>query len=123
MADGELHPAEQDVLQIVAKHLGFSASLFKKFIEMVKAQSQFRDSGYQPQGPNTQGQLDAAYTALGVKASNTDGQIKKAYRKLISENHPDKLIGQGMPEDMVKLATERTQKIQTAYDCVVAHRK
>ena len=123
MADGELHPAEQDVLQTVAKHLGFSASLFKKFIEMVKAQSQFRDSGYKPRGPNAQDQLEAAYTALGVKASNTDGQIKKAYRKLISENHPDKLIGQGMPEDMVKLATERTQKIQIAYDTIVAQRK
>jgi DnaJ like chaperone protein len=123
MADGELHPAEQDVLQTVARHLGFSAALFKKFIEMVKAQSQFRGSGQQSQRASTRSQLDSAYTALGVKASSTDGQVKKAYRKLISENHPDKLIGQGMPEDMVKLATERTQEIQTAYDYIVAHRK
>ena len=123
MADGELHPGEQAVLQAVAKHLGFSASLFKKVIDMVKAQSQFRDSGYQSQRPDTKTQLDSAYTALGVKPSNSDAQIKKAYRKLISENHPDKLIGQGMPEDMVKLATERTQEIQTAYECIVAQRK
>ena len=123
MADGELHSAEQDVLQTVARHLGFSPSLFKKFIEMIKAQSQFRDSGYQSQRPDTQSQLDSAYRALGVKTSSTDGQVKKAYRKLISENHPDKLIGQGMPEDMVKLATERTQEIQTAYEYIVAQRK
>ena len=48
---------------------------------------------------------------------------KRAYRKLISQNHPDKLIGQGMPADMVKLATERTQEIQTAYELVVDSRK
>ena len=123
MADGELHGAEQSVLKTVAKHLGFSAALFEKLIEMVKAQSQFRGSGYQSQGSDAQSQLSAAYTALGVEASNTDAQIKKAYRKLISENHPDKLIGQGMPEDMVKLATERTQEIQTAYEFIVAQRK
>jgi DnaJ like chaperone protein len=67
--------------------------------------------------------LDSAYKALGVQATSTDAQVKRAYRKLISENHPDKLIGQGMPEDMVKLATERTQEIQTAYDCIVNSRK
>jgi DnaJ like chaperone protein len=67
--------------------------------------------------------LDSAYAALGVKKQNSDSEIKKAYRKLISQNHPDKLIGQGMPADMVKLATERTQEIQTAYELVVDSRK
>ena len=123
MADGELHNAEQAVLQKVAKHLGFSAALFEKFIEMVKAQAQFRGAGGRAQGSATQSELDSAYKALGVQATSTDAQVKRAYRKLISENHPDKLIGQGMPEDMVKLATERTQEIQTAYDCIVASRK
>ena len=123
LADGELHGAEQSVLQAVAKHLGFSAALFEKLIEMIKAQSQFRGSGNQSQGRNAQGQLKAAYTALGVKASNTDAEIKKAYRKLISQNHPDKLIGQGMPEDMVNLATEKTQEIQAAYELIVEHRQ
>ena len=49
------------------------------------------------------------------------GEVKKAYRKLISQNHPDKLIGQGMPEDMVSLATQKTQEIQGAYDLIVKH--
>lgn len=122
MADGEMHPAEEQVLQVVAKHLGFSAVLFAQFIEMVKGQSQFQGSGNGSQRAATTIELEAAYRALGVKASNTDGDIKKAYRKLVSQNHPDKLIGQGMPEDMVKLATERTQSIQTAYDLIVASR-
>ena len=49
-------------------------------------------------------------------------QVKKAYRMLISENHPDKLIGQGMPDDMIQLATERTQEIQAAYEIIVKSR-
>jgi len=125
IADGELHSAEEALLRTIAGRLGFSAALFNQFIAMIKAQSQFKHSGggggYQAQAsPN---QLSAAYTALGVEASNSDAQIKRAYRKLISDNHPDKLIGQGMPEDMVQLATERTQEIQTAYDLIVASRK
>jgi DnaJ like chaperone protein len=123
IADGELHQAEQAVLRKIAGRLGFSPALFDKFIEMVKAQSQFNHSGGGFSESTSPGKLQAAYTALGVEAAQSDTQIKRAYRKLISANHPDKLIGQGMPDDMVKLATERTQEIQTAYELVVASRK
>ncbi len=41
-----------------------------------------------------------------------------AYRKLMSQYHPDKLAGQGVPEEMIKVATERSQEIQAAYDVV-----
>lgn len=125
IADGELHQAEQDVLRKIAGRLGFSPALFDKFIAMVKAQSQFKQSGGSGgfREARSPGKLQAAYTALGVDSSQSDAQIKRAYRKLISANHPDKLIGQGMPEDMVKLATERTQEIQTAYELVVESRK
>lgn len=126
IADGELHRAEQDLLRTIAGRLGFSAALFDQFIAMIKAQAQFKDStggGGSYKAQTSANQLSAAYTALGVEQSSSDSQIKRAYRKLISENHPDKLIGQGMPEDMVKLATERTQEIQTAYDLIVASRK
>jgi DnaJ like chaperone protein len=121
LADGELHDGEHAVLRKVAMHLGFSINMFDQFIEMVKAQSQFRGSS-SPGGAST-GQVSSAFAALGVSESNSDREIKKAYRKLISQNHPDKLIGQGMPADMVKLATERTQEIQTAYELIVSSRK
>ena len=53
------------------------------------------------------------------KASDVgDKELKRAYRKLMSENHPDKLIAQGVPEDMIKLATERSQEIQAAYEMI-----
>ena len=124
MADGNLHSAEQAVLERVAHYLGFNAGQFKQFIEMIKAQSQFggSSSGSSQSKPSNH-QIKAAYRAIGVSADDSDIQIKRAYRKLISQNHPDKLIGQGMPKEMVNLATEKTQEIQLAYELIVAHRK
>ena len=49
--------------------------------------------------------------------------IKIAYRKLMSENHPDKLIAKGLPEEMLKVATEKTQQISAAYDLIKSSRR
>ncbi|MBA4383070.1 MAG: co-chaperone DjlA, partial [Sideroxydans sp.] len=62
--------------------------------------------------------LDDAYKALGVTKDSSDAEIKRAYRKLMSQYHPDKLMGQGMPEDMIKMATEQAKDIQLAYDLI-----
>jgi len=69
--------------------------------------------------------MDSKIVAIILKVSEaaSDTEIKKAYRKLISEYHPDKLMGQGVPEDMIKVATERSQKVQTAYDLIKKTRK
>jgi DnaJ like chaperone protein len=123
LADGELHQSERQALESVARHLGISKALFEKIIEMIMARSQFNSSGPSGSYSSSASQLDAAYKALGVTAKNTDAEIKKEYRKLVSENHPDKLIGQGMPDDMIKLATERTQEIRKAYELIQKSRK
>jgi DnaJ like chaperone protein len=53
---------------------------------------------------------------LGLEASATDAEIKKAYRKLVSQHHPDKLVSQGLPEEMMEIAKTRVREINTAYD-------
>ncbi|MCA0402807.1 MAG: co-chaperone DjlA [Proteobacteria bacterium] len=60
--------------------------------------------------------LSQAYAILELNPSSTKQEVKKAYRRLISKNHPDKLIAQGLPEEMIKLANEKTQKITKAYE-------
>ncbi len=52
-----------------------------------------------------------------------DRSLKQAYRRLMSEYHPDKLIAQGVPESMIKLATEKAQEIQAAYETLRKARK
>ena len=58
------------------------------------------------------------YEVLGVSKEATKEEIKKAYRRLMSQHHPDKLMGQGVPEDMIAMATEQAKEIQLAYDLI-----
>ncbi len=127
-ADGELHPSEKSVLQRVAAELGIQQQHFEQILGMVGAQHGFSQrAGGGSHGAYTQTApadlLAEAYRALGVSASATDKEVKRAYRKLMSQHHPDKLIAQGVPDDMIALATEKTQAIQQAYEIVEKHRK
>jgi DnaJ like chaperone protein len=85
-------------------------------LRMAQAQGHFHgSSGY---GAQPGASLKDAYEALGIASDVDDKALKRAYRKLMSENHPDKLIAKGVPEDMIKLATERSQEIQAAYEMI-----
>ena len=55
---------------------------------------------------------------LGVDAGVTDAEVKRAYKRLMNQHHPDKLVAKGLPEEMVKVATEKSQEIRAAYDLV-----
>lgn len=123
LADGVIHTAEAEVLQRVAQYLGFNRAQFLQFLDMLQAQQRFHQQGYGTNQATSQNALADAYLALGVSSDASNDEIKKAYRKLMSQHHPDKLIAQGVPPDMVKLATEKTQEIQVAYELIEKARK
>ncbi len=66
--------------------------------------------------------LPTRYEALGVATGAVDAEVTKAFRRLMSQNHPDKLVAQGLPESMIAAAHERTQRILEAYELVKTHR-
>ncbi|MEH6551358.1 MAG: co-chaperone DjlA [Pseudomonadales bacterium] len=111
--DGELLDSERQVLANIARWLGLTGRRFDRLMAMFSAQYGFSQAGGERAGRND---LELAYQALGIDSSVSDREVKRAYRKLISEHHPDKLIAQGVPEDMIKLATEKSQEIRGAYD-------
>ena len=71
-----------------------------------------------PRTPPPSVWLDDAYTALGIKADASDAEVKRAYRRLVSENHPDKLASRGMPDSMREVAEEKTREINVAYELI-----
>lgn len=121
LADGELHPSEQSLLMDMANLLGFHRRQFEELLAMATAQSRFSQFG-QNQTKTNQSRLAEAYRLLGVDKECSDTELKKAYRKLISQHHPDKLVSKGLPEEMMKIATEKTREIKEAYELIKQHR-
>ncbi|HDR0618815.1 co-chaperone DjlA [Pasteurella multocida] len=136
-ADAQLDQSEKDVLYIVAEELGLSRFQFEQMLAMEFAARQFSRAGYQQQsryqrdygyqqhqqqyggyqqqsGPT----VDDAYRVLGVSATDDQQTVKRAYRRLMNENHPDKLVAKGLPKEMLEMAKEKTQQIQSAYDLI-----
>lgn len=120
-ADGTLDEEERMALHQIAKHLGFSTRDLDRLLEMIIAGEQFNKQGGQNAKPS-QSQLSNAYKVLGCSSDMNDQEIKKAYRKLMSQNHPDKLIAKGLPPEMMEVAKQKTQDIQSAYEAITKAR-
>lgn len=137
-ADSELHENEKEVLYVIAEELGLSRMQFEQMIAMEMAARAFTQGGfyqqyqqdayqggYQYQQQNSAGYqhasgptLNDAYKVLGVTESDEQSTVKRAYRRLMNEHHPDKLVAKGLPPEMMEMAKEKTQQIQAAYDLI-----
>ncbi len=106
LADGVIHPAEMHFLSKVSTIFGFSEQDFERL----------RASYDTPE-------TSSPYEVLGVANDATDDAVKRAYRKLLVVNHPDKLMAQGLPQEFIDLANEKMAAINAAYDNVKKQRK
>ena len=114
-ADGRIDPAEHAMLVRIATRLRLGEADVAQLEALLRAAMAGPSAG--PAAP-PKDRLADAYTALGVTPASTPAEIKRAYRKLISENHPDKLAARGLPESMRPVAEERSREINTAYDLI-----
>lgn len=96
-ADGEISTPEWNYLNIVSSIFGFDEGEFQRMADIY-------GSGE-----------GAAHTILGIAVDASENEIKAAWRKLVHENHPDKLISQGLPDEFVQAATDRLRLINAAY--------
>lgn len=129
LADGHLHAAEEQILLRVAKGLGIPEAQFRQVLSMLLAQARFSRGGHGYAG-HAGGQaagrqrprIDEAYAVLGVAATASDAEVKKAYRRLMSRHHPDKLASQGLSEEMIRAATDKSAEVSRAYDLIKEQR-
>jgi DnaJ like chaperone protein len=118
-ADGKKDPQEQQILIHLANILGFSQHQLNHLESMVQANLNAMSGN---STLSTAEQLTQAYQLLDVAESASDHEVKKAYRRMMSQHHPDKLVSKGLPEEMMKLANEKTQQIKKSYDLIKKHR-
>ncbi|MEJ2762191.1 MAG: co-chaperone DjlA [Gammaproteobacteria bacterium] len=117
-ADGVMHADEKKLLLHMCEVLGISRFEFAQLEAMVRFQHHAagagRARGAAAQAPERS--LSEAYAVLGVSRQATDAEVKKAYRRLMNQHHPDKLVAKGLPEEMMKMASEKTHEIKSAYE-------
>lgn len=99
MADGVLHDREAAYLEIVAGEFGMDDVEYRR----VRARHVF------------EGDLDP-YAVLGVDSDLPYENVRRIYRKLVAENHPDRLIARGVPPEFIKIASDRLAAINAAFD-------
>jgi len=105
-ADGKIHPAEQKFMQDVAAVFGLDQAAFER-----ATATSFDADGADP------------YQIIGVPRDADEAKIKSTYRNLVRENHPDKLMSQGVPEEFIALANRKLADINAAYDSIQKERR
>ena len=119
---------ERSVLWRIADLLGVGRVALAQLEAVLRAQRSFSQGGF-GQGnynrgdrPSRDADLTAAYQALGIESAATDKEVKTAYRRLMNQHHPDKLVAKGLPDSMMEVAKERTYEIRAAYEVIKQHR-
>jgi DnaJ like chaperone protein len=111
LADGKLDTAAVAVMLSICNHLGISQAEFEQMVNMRHNAAGYRRQARQPQRANSD-----PYQVLGIVPGASDREVKQAYRRLISQHHPDKLVSKGLPKEMMDLAKDKTAETTAAYD-------
>ena len=115
---GAIADEKRELLWQVARALGIDRVELARIEAMLRAGRPHSHS----RAPARQLDLTTAYRTLGVESQASDREIKTAYRRLMNQHHPDKLVARGLPESMTALAEQRTLEIRAAYDRIRAER-
>lgn len=115
-ADGHtISDQKRRVLESMCHQLGMIGFNFSQFEQRYRAEQNYQRYR-QTSRQDPKQYVNDAYKILGITSSASDAEVKKAYRRLMSQHHPDKLMSKGLPPEMIKMATQKTQQIKNAYE-------
>ncbi len=117
VAAGDISRAKREALWKVASRLDVGRVQLAQFEALARAQS-FAGAARR----DLSAELANAYRVLGVEEDASDQDVKTAYRRLMNQHHPDKLVARGLPSSMARVAEEKTQEIRAAYERIREHR-
>lgn len=115
-ADGRMDPAEERLLLHICELLHVPELVFRQLEQLIRAEHHYTGQGRQAAPKPRTLSLDDAYAMINVAPDTSDAEVKRAYRRLMSQHHPDKLVSKGLPEEMMKLAAQKTDEIRKAYE-------
>ncbi len=111
LVGSDMTPAVRARVTYAAGLLGIAPPLLARMEAALRGGSSSM-AGTQDRGART----NAAYRTLEVDPAVTNDELTKAYRRLMSRHHPDKLKANGLPDSMLEHAKQRTQAIREAYE-------
>ncbi len=114
--DGYLHKNEERIIKDISKIFGISSSTYYSIKASYTTDNNIKNS-------ESLDELSKAYAVLGLSSDVTDKGLDKAYKILIKDYHPDRLVGYGLPRDFIDLANNRLAKINASYDYIKSNRK
>lgn len=123
VADGSLSPSVDNLLKRVVRALGLGMDIYYYYRRLHTAGYSGAENGYAGSRMNTESELEEAYRTLGCSPSDSDDDVRSAYRKQAKKYHPDKLRAEGVPESIIEKATQRMAKINNAWNVVRKARK
>lgn len=121
VSDGALTANEQAILVQACTALNIPAHVFNAMLRARQAGGGSGPGG-QRHPPSSAQSLQQSYATLGIKSDASAQEVKRAYRKLVSQYHPDKLVSQGLPDEMMEVSKKRVREINAAYDEIKASR-
>jgi DnaJ like chaperone protein len=125
MADGQLAAGERQLLESAAAIFGIDARAAAHVFAQHGATSyrrERRESQREASQASRPPAARRAYDVLGVDPDVSNEDLRARYRKLVTENHPDKIMAKGLPDEFVKFAEQRFREIQEAYETVKQQR-
>lgn len=113
---GEIAQSKRELLWLIARSFGIDR------VELAQIEAALRGGHAGSEVVKRLPDINAAYRTLGVASDASDGEVKTAYRRLMNQHHPDKLVSKGLPASMTAVAEERTQQIRAAYETIKSER-